>query len=54
MVCATVGRYYIQEKVYDEFVEKFISEAKRIVIGDPLDEATDMGQWSVKSIENRL
>lgn len=24
-------------------MEKFISEAKRIVIGDPLDKATDMG-----------
>ena len=42
-VCASVGRYYIHEKVYEEFVEKFISAANKIVMGDPLDIATDMG-----------
>ena len=26
MVCAATGRYYIHEKLYDEFVEKFIAK----------------------------
>ncbi len=51
MVCAATGRYYIHEKLYDEFVEKFIAKTERIVVGDPTDEKTDMGP--VVSAEHR-
>jgi betaine-aldehyde dehydrogenase len=51
MVCASPGRYYIHENIYDEFVEKFIAELKKVVIGDPGDEKTDMGP--VVSAEHR-
>ena len=43
MVCASAGRYYIHEKLHDEFVDKFIAETKKIIIGDPSDEKTRMG-----------
>ncbi len=43
MVCAAPGRFYIQEKIHDEFVEKFIAEMKTLRVGDPNDEKTDMG-----------
>jgi len=42
-VCTSPGRYYIHEKVYDEFLEKYIAEAKKVIVGDPLDKATQMG-----------
>ncbi|MGD9393404.1 MAG: aldehyde dehydrogenase family protein [Dehalococcoidia bacterium] len=51
MVCAAPGRFYIQEKIYDEFVEKFVAGAKNVVVGDPNDEKTDMGP--VVSAEHR-
>jgi acyl-CoA reductase-like NAD-dependent aldehyde dehydrogenase len=41
--CAAPGRFYVHEKVYDEFVEKFIAAAGKWVVGDPSDEKTTMG-----------
>jgi betaine-aldehyde dehydrogenase len=46
--CSTPGRYYVHEKVYDEFVEKFVGEVKKIVVGDPRDENTMMGPMATK------
>jgi len=43
MVCASPGRYYIHEKLYDEFAAKFIAGSEKIVVGDPTEESTDMG-----------
>jgi acyl-CoA reductase-like NAD-dependent aldehyde dehydrogenase len=41
--CSTPGRYYVHEKVYDQFVEGFVSQVSKIVVGDPWDEKTTMG-----------
>lgn len=42
-VCISPGRYYVHEDVYDDFIEKLIAEAQKVVVGDPRDEATTMG-----------
>ena len=42
-ICASPGRYYIHEKVYDEFLEKFTAGMKKVVVGDPTDVKTQMG-----------
>jgi acyl-CoA reductase-like NAD-dependent aldehyde dehydrogenase len=47
MTCASIGRCYVQENIYDQFV----AEAKKIVVGDPNDEKTTMGP--VMSAEHR-
>ena len=44
--CSTPGRYYVHEKVYDEFIEKFVKIVKKIKVGDPRDEKTTMGPMS--------
>jgi acyl-CoA reductase-like NAD-dependent aldehyde dehydrogenase len=41
--CGSPGRYYIHEKVYDEFLEKLLATAKKQVLGDPTQEGTSMG-----------
>ncbi len=41
--CSSVGRYYVHESVYDEFVAKLVDIANKVVVGDPADEKTDMG-----------
>lgn len=41
--CSTPGRYYVHEKVYDQFVENFVDEVKKNVVGVPWDEKTTMG-----------
>ena len=39
-VCISLQRVYAHEEVYEEFVEKFTSAAKKLIIGDPLDPNT--------------
>jgi acyl-CoA reductase-like NAD-dependent aldehyde dehydrogenase len=50
-VCAAPGRFYVHEKVYDQFVEKFVVGMKKVTVGDPADEKTQMGP--VVSSEHR-
>lgn len=42
-VCISVQRVYVHRSRYDEFLEKLVDEVKQIKIGDPLDEATELG-----------
>lgn len=41
-VCISLQRVYIQEELYEEFVEKFVEATGKLVIGDPLDSKTDV------------
>lgn len=51
MICASPGRYYISEKRYNEFVERFVAVAQKWIVGDPMNEKTMMGP--VVSAEHR-
>ena len=42
-VCISVQRIFIQEKVFDDFVEDFVEGVKALKLGDPLSEETDVG-----------
>src|SRR6185295_9532376 len=41
--CIAGSRLLLQEKIADEFLEKFLALAKSIRIGNPLDPSTEMG-----------
>ncbi|HEY9787026.1 MAG TPA: aldehyde dehydrogenase family protein [Candidatus Obscuribacterales bacterium] len=41
--CISVQRVYVQEKVYDKFLDKFVAIVKGMKVGNPLDEDTDIG-----------
>lgn len=41
--CISVQRVYVQEKVYDKFLDLFVEMVKALKTGDPLDDATDVG-----------
>lgn len=41
--CTAATRVYVHESIHDAFVELLVEKARRIRIGDPLDEGTDMG-----------
>ncbi len=41
--CCAGSRLFVEEKVYDEFVEKSVARAKRRTVGDPLDARTEQG-----------
>ncbi len=42
-VCCAGSRLFLQEGVYDAFIEKFRAASEKIIVGDPLDDATQMG-----------
>jgi aldehyde dehydrogenase (NAD+) len=42
-VCCAGSRLYLHENIYDQFIEKFKAAATKVVVGNPLDEATTMG-----------
>jgi betaine-aldehyde dehydrogenase len=41
--CTAATRVYVQESVYDTFMQSFLSKVKQIRVGDPSKESTDMG-----------
>ena len=41
--CIASKRFIVVKEVFDEFVEKFVSNTKRLKIGDPLNRSTDIG-----------
>ena len=42
-VCCAGSRLFVEDKVYDEFVEKSVTRAKRRTVGDQFDPATEQG-----------
>ncbi len=42
-ICLCGSRIYVQRPIYDRFVADFVARTKAKVIGDPLDEGTDIG-----------
>lgn len=42
-VCISPTRFLVQDKVYDEFAERFVAETAKIKVGAGIDEGTTMG-----------
>jgi aminomuconate-semialdehyde/2-hydroxymuconate-6-semialdehyde dehydrogenase len=42
-ICLCGSRVFVERSAYKDFVERFISEASQLRMGDPLDENTDQG-----------
>ena len=42
-VCSAGSRLFVQETIYDEFVEKLVKAFENVKVGDPLDPDTQMG-----------
>jgi betaine-aldehyde dehydrogenase len=42
-VCCAGSRLFLDERVKDEFLARFKERAERVVVGDPMDKATQMG-----------
>ncbi|RXT07268.1 aldehyde dehydrogenase family protein [Ammoniphilus sp. CFH 90114] len=54
-VCISLQRVYVHEKMYDEFVEKFVEKTKNLTLGDPMDPATEVSALiSPKDVERSL
>ena len=53
-VCTAAERLIVHEAVHDEFVSKLVERTKALVMGDPLDEATEMGPVSEERIMAKI
>ncbi|HLI27336.1 MAG TPA: aldehyde dehydrogenase [Chloroflexota bacterium] len=53
-VCLATPRFLIEERIYDQFLEKFVAAARALRLGDPLDPATEMGPLVSKSHYERV
>ncbi|TDL90271.1 aldehyde dehydrogenase family protein [Vibrio vulnificus] len=51
-VCASGTRLFVQESIYDRFMESFVKKARSIRVGNPLDDTTQMGpQVSLQQLD---
>ena len=46
--CCAVERIYVHQNIYDKFLESYVAQCKKLIIGDPLDKLTDIGPLSRK------
>lgn len=57
-VCIGVKRVILDDKIADEFIQKFVNNTKKLVTGDPMDPETDVGPLINKGaaieVENRV
>lgn len=53
-VCNSPKRALVHEKVYDKFIELLKNKFESMIVGDPMDEKTQMGTLSMESILTQL
>jgi len=52
--CCAGSRLFVEEKIYDEFIEKLVAKTKVQKIGDPFDMATTQGPQVSEEQMNRI
>jgi succinate-semialdehyde dehydrogenase/glutarate-semialdehyde dehydrogenase len=52
--CIAAKRFIVMEKVAEEFTKHFVDRLRELKMGDPLDEATDIGPLARKDIRDGL
>ncbi|MBI3287522.1 MAG: aldehyde dehydrogenase family protein, partial [Chloroflexi bacterium] len=52
--CISVQRIFIQEGAYEDFLDLFLERIRKLVMGDPLDEKTDVGPLINREAADRV
>ena len=52
--CIAAKRFIVHEKIYDAFLAKFVAGVSALRIGDPMDEATELGPVATAAIRDEL
>ncbi|MDH6678649.1 succinate-semialdehyde dehydrogenase/glutarate-semialdehyde dehydrogenase [Rhodococcus sp. LBL1] len=47
--CINGKRFFIHTDIYDAFLERFVAKMKALVVGDPMDDTTDVGPLATES-----
>ena len=52
--CIAAKRFIVHEAIADRFTERFVARMKELVVGDPMDEKTNIGPLAMKQIRDDL
>ncbi|HEX3534701.1 MAG TPA: NAD-dependent succinate-semialdehyde dehydrogenase [Gemmatimonadaceae bacterium] len=52
--CIAAKRFILHEKIYDDFLKRFVAGVSSIRVGDPMDEKTQLGPLATKAIRDGL
>jgi succinate-semialdehyde dehydrogenase / glutarate-semialdehyde dehydrogenase len=50
--CIAAKRFFIADKIYDDFLSQFVEQMRALKIGDPLDETTEIAPLATEQILN--
>lgn len=53
-ICISIQRMFVHEKIYEQFLEKFVSEVKKLKVGDPFDETTNIASMITEESAQRV
>jgi succinate-semialdehyde dehydrogenase/glutarate-semialdehyde dehydrogenase len=48
--CIAAKRFFIADKIYDDFLKKFVEQMRSLKVGDPLEETTEIGPLATEQI----
>src|SRR5258707_3639435 len=48
--CIAGKRFFIADKIYDNFLDKFVEQMRTLKVGDPFDETTEIGPLATEQI----
>src|SRR5256884_2625205 len=48
--CIAAKRFFVADKVYDDFLRQFVERMRALKIGDPMDETTELGPLATEQI----
>jgi len=63
-ICISIQRIFLHEEIYDRFMAEFLAATRKLKLGDPMDEDTDIGpmisldaakqteEWVQEAVEN--
>jgi succinate-semialdehyde dehydrogenase/glutarate-semialdehyde dehydrogenase len=48
--CIAAKRFFVADKIYDDFLHQFVERIRALKVGDPLDETTELGPLATEQI----
>ena len=52
--CIAAKRFIVHDKIYDMFLKRFVAAVAAVKVGDPMDEATELGPQATAAIRDQL
>lgn len=52
--CIAAKRFIVHQSIYDDFVKRFVDRVGQVRVGDPMDEATELGPLATGAIRDDL